>query len=254
MDLSINAVFTGKVCFFLKQIPSTNDYAKELLKKDPKPADGTVIITEDQHGGRGQRGKVWLSEPSKNITLSIIYFPTFLKADEQFLLNHVISLGICDYLFAKKLRKVKIKWPNDILVEEQKIAGILIENSVAGDKIANSIIGTGLNLNQENFSPEFNATSLRLLTGDMYDIPTEVDALVKSIEQRYMHLRNDRKSHLEEYRNLLFGLGKQVTIQFPDRLVEGTIKGVDRDGRLTIETEEGEVAVRHGEAVVSYAN
>ena len=126
------------------QISSTNTVAIELLKKEELP-EGTIIWADEQTKGRGQRGNSWESEPGTNLTISIILFPHFLKAEDQFLLSKVTSLAITDYL-ANRFNQVTIKWPNDIYVANDKIAGILIENSIIGSSFEYAVIGIGLNI------------------------------------------------------------------------------------------------------------
>ncbi|HPH88516.1 MAG TPA: biotin--[acetyl-CoA-carboxylase] ligase, partial [Chitinophagales bacterium] len=147
----------------LPSVDSTNTYAKSLIAKS-SPIDGTVILADEQFAGRGQSGNVWQSEAGKNLTFSIIYQTSFLLATEQFYLNMAVSLGIWSMVNSKlSIEKnkeltihdsrftTKIKWPNDIYVNNQKIAGILIENTISGMHLKHSVIGVGLNVNQEQF-------------------------------------------------------------------------------------------------------
>ena len=136
MEIKVNnTFFTGKFLLHLPSVDSTNNYAKNYIAKS-SPIDGTVILADEQFAGRGQSGNIWLSEAGKNLTFSIIYQTSFLLATEQFYLNMAISLGISAALASILLPdsdlSVKIKWPNDIYVQNKKIAGILIENTISG--------------------------------------------------------------------------------------------------------------------------
>jgi BirA family biotin operon repressor/biotin-[acetyl-CoA-carboxylase] ligase len=175
-----NTFFTGKFLIHLPSIDSTNNYAKEYIAKS-SPIDGTVILADEQYAGRGQTGNVWLSEPNKNLTFSLIYHTSFLLATEQFYLNMAVSLGIWSTV-SNQLSTVKIKWPNDIYVNHQKIAGILIENTISGMYLKYSVIGIGLNVNQDTFPTDVPATSLKCLTGQELDRQSVLNKLLNAVE------------------------------------------------------------------------
>src|SRR5665648_1178797 len=135
----------GSKLYFFENLPSTNTYAAKLLKKNKLP-EGTVVYTNYQSAGRGQTGNIWESEDGKNLLVSIVLFPSFIIPACQFLISITLSLGICDFL-KRYIPACAIKWPNDIYVNNDKIAGILIENSVMEGVIESSIAGIGLNIN-----------------------------------------------------------------------------------------------------------
>src|SRR5262249_40524297 len=116
----------------------------ELASKSALP-EGTVVITSNQYAGRGQRGNEWNSEPGMNLTFSVLLKPSSLSVKNQFFLTIIASLSVFDFLKEKQVGDLKIKWPNDILVYKKKICGMLIENSILGETINQSIIGVGLN-------------------------------------------------------------------------------------------------------------
>src|SRR5688572_32157531 len=151
----------GHSVVFMPECHSTNDEASQLIESSDNVVEGTVVITNDQTSGRGQRGNTWISEPGKNLTFSLVMKPAFLSAQDQFLLNKAFSLGLYDYLHITLKATVKIKWPNDMLANDKKICGILIENQIQGQNIQHSVVGIGLNVNQENFSMP-TATSMKV--------------------------------------------------------------------------------------------
>ena len=114
-----NTLFIGKVLLFLERIASSNQYALNLLDVE-KPAEGTIVLTYDQYAGRGQINKHWESEPGKNLTCSIILYPDFLPARQQFVLSQVVALSIADTLRSFIPNGVKIKWPNDLYIYDKK--------------------------------------------------------------------------------------------------------------------------------------
>ena len=142
-----------------KCIDSTNTQAARELET---AAEGTVWTADFQTAGRGQRGNKWESKEAENLTFTILFRPVFLHPAQQFCISQICSLGVCRYLRSKGL-PAQIKWPNDIYVGNKKICGMLIENSIMGDKLSGSISGIGLNLNQTVFSSDApNPTSLLL--------------------------------------------------------------------------------------------
>ncbi len=172
-----------------EKLTSTNDYAKHILANNT-PNDGTVILADFQESGKGQQGNKWESNEGENLLFSIILFPKNLLATDQFFLNMAISIGILNGL-EKVLRnnKLAIKWPNDILVEDKKIAGVLIENSIEGSSIKSTIAGIGLNVNQQKFEVNFNSISIKNNTEQHSDLQDILEILLKAIEQQYILLQ-----------------------------------------------------------------
>ncbi len=132
-----------KNIIYLHEVESTNNYANQLILSDAAE-EGTVVLAHYQKKGKGQHGNNWESEDEKNLLMSIIIFPGFLDAGKQFLISKVVSLALIDFL-KTETEDVSIKWPNDIYVGKNKIAGILIENSVKGTNMFSAILGIGLN-------------------------------------------------------------------------------------------------------------
>ena len=177
----------GSKLLFFKNLPSTNSYAASLLREQEVP-EGTVIHTNYQSAGRGQGGNKWESEENKNLLISIILFPSMINPTDQFLISMAVSLGICDFL-DQYTSSISIKWPNDIYVKNDKIAGILIENSIMGDQIENTIAGIGININQTEFVGDApNPVSLANLTGKQYDLNDCLIQLTSDLDKRYKFL------------------------------------------------------------------
>lgn len=232
-----NTVFTGKNLVFVPECPSTNLLAIETSRKSAA-VEGTVVITDCQTAGRGQRGNSWEAEPGLNLTFSLILKPGFLALYKQFLLNVVTSLALKDYL-GDKTTDTFIKWPNDILVHQKKISGILIENQVQGGLLLTSVVGIGFNLNQTAFrSPA--ATSLALVTGRQHDKNEELAGILGRLESRYLRLRSgDERRLVDEYLDGLYWRGQPHLFSSGGIRFEGTIEDVDDDGRLRVRTAQG---------------
>ena len=238
-----NTLFIGKVRQHFKQLPSTNLYALEQLTKS-KPLEGTIITTEAQTEGRGQIGSQWESEAQKNITLSVILYPKFLLAKDQFWLNIAVSLSILDFFQTYILdpHSVKIKWPNDIYVGQKKITGVLIQNQINSSSIQSSVIGFGININQTHFlSNAPNPTSLKLETQKDYELEQLIAVLCQKIESRYLQLRNNKREKLKaDYFHHLFQYQEKCTYQDKSgKQFIGRIIGITPFGKLEIAQEEG---------------
>ena len=229
-----NTLFLGKNLVYVPQCHSTNALATELGQRVETP-DGTLIITDNQTEGRGQRGNKWETEPGKNLTFSLVCKPGFLALKDQFLLNEAVSIGIVDYVTGKVAEKVRIKWPNDILAGEKKVCGILIENHVSGEEILYSIVGIGLNINQTVFGYS-HAGSLRHFTGKEYQLADELAELLQEVEVRYLELKHGGRNELEEkYLELLYQRGEVHQFCAKGEMFEGMITGVNESGQLTME-------------------
>lgn len=188
--------------------------------------------------GRGQRGSGWQSEPGKNLTLSIILKPHFLSIRDQFYLNVFASLAIRDYLLIHKCTDSSIKWPNDIFLGDKKVCGILIENQVSGSRIDSSVVGIGLNINQQAFG-EVKATSLAMHKHQTFELPKELETLLPLIESRYLQLREGRlELLLRDYLESLYWINEEHTFESAKRgQFVGVIKGVDNSGQLRVAIE-----------------
>lgn len=233
-------LFIGRTVIHLDRIDSTNNYARQLVR-DKMPIEGTVVVAQVQTAGRGQRANTWLSQPGSNLTCSYILQPAFLAAPQQFLLGAAVALAVFDTVLKFVPKKaVHIKWPNDVLVEEKKIAGILIENSLRGNQIDHSVVGIGLNVNQTNFAPELNATSLSLVANTSLTCKEVLAELNVHLEKHYLRLRQgNMQAILNMFNQHLLGFKQQrlLTINNVDERV--TIMGARPSGELQLQRANG---------------
>ncbi len=237
-----NTVFIGKVLFSLERIASTNLYALDLLDEE-KPIEGTIVVAHDQYAGRGQVNKHWESEPGKNLTCSIILYPDFLPARQQFVLSQIVALSIADTLRSFIPDGVKIKWPNDLYIFDKKITGTLIQNALQGSTIKSTVIGIGLNVNQINFiSAAPNPTSIYLETNKVVDLHIVLTKFCQSLEKWYLKLKAGKVEEIQTaYFNQLFRRNEIHSYRRPDgRIFSGRIQGTNAIGQLVVATEEGE--------------
>lgn len=240
-------LFVGKKIVYLPTCHSTNATATELVRNE-NLAEGTVVITDAQTAGRGQRGTRWTTSPGENFTFSLVLRPVFLAASEQFLLSQAIALAVHRFV-GYFTNKVQIKWPNDIYVNQSKLGGILIENAWQGTRMSHAVVGIGLNVNQVQFESELQltdrgammrATSLRLETGKSFLLPSLLPDLLQSLEQDYLRLRAGQYEPIRnDYQNALLGFGEKRLFRENGETFEGIVKGVTVSGRLCIQKKNG---------------
>ena len=216
----------------LKEISSTNDYALELARTENVP-EFTVIRADFQTKGRGQVGNHWVADSGKNLLFSVILHPTHISANNQFILSQCVSLALfrtvslfCD--------NVAIKWPNDLYVDDKKIAGILIENLLNGKQIASSIIGIGLNVNQENFIGAENPISLKDILHNNLNINEILVLFLQGLQSLYTMISAQNETIRRKYLAHLYLLGKQAQYKDKNGTFTGAISSVSDDGKLHI--------------------
>jgi len=231
----------GSKYIFVRNTESTNTIAAGLIKSESIP-EGTIIHTDFQTAGRGQKGNQWESEEGMNLLFSIVLYPIMISPEDQFIISMIISLGICDFLKIH-IPVSKIKWPNDIYAGDDKIAGILIENSITGNVISYSVAGIGLNINQTVFPGYIpNPVSLKILTGKEHDILTCLKQLAGFLDRRFKQIISGNHSEIRnEYISSLYRLYEWHEFSTMDGKFSGRIIAVDDSGRLMAEDQNGEI-------------
>jgi len=222
----------------LQSVDSTNNYAASLLKLS-EVVEGTVVLAYHQTNGRGQRGNSWSSNPGQNLLCSIILRPHFLKPADQFGLIQMVSVALVNYLKSEGV-EADIKWPNDILVNEQKIAGILIENILRGNQIECTIVGIGLNMNQQIFASEWKATSILLETGLQKDVLLELPNVISNIEKAYADLQFRPDALDAAYLDKLYGFQQPLYYRDGDVIYKAIIEKIGEQGELHLRKADGQ--------------
>ena len=232
----------GSNLLFFQNLPSTNAHTFDLLKKSKLP-EGTILYTNYQSAGKGYSGNKWESEDGKNLLISIILYPSFIKPEDHFLISMVISLGVCDFLM-RFIPECSIKWPNDIWVNNDKIAGLLLESSLTGNQIEFTVAGIGLNINQQRFlSNAPNPVSLNQLTGVNYDLPSSLEILASDLDKRYKQLIGGNYGQIKkEYISKLYRLNRWHEFRDKNGLYRGRVLTVGDYGRLIIEKQNGKIS------------
>lgn len=232
-----NTLFIGQKISFLPACHSTNDLLLEMTTLTNVP-EGTVVITHHQTAGRGQRGNSWEAQPGQNLTFSVLLKPVFLPATRQFDLNIAISLSLFGVLSAYFPDKIALKWPNDLYYQDQKLGGILIENTVKGTDLAQSVAGIGLNVNQVEFAHP-RAVSMRSIAKQPFPLEDIVNEILEQLEANYLQLRAGWPEELRTaYHSALYARDQRKLFRIGEAIREGIIRGVDPTGRLLVEIEE----------------
>ena len=182
----------------LNETHSTNSYLRELIMREKEQPEGTVVITDYQTAGRGQKGNSWESERGKNLTFSILLHPNHIPPGKQFILSQLISIAIVGVL-KEYDRHFTIKWPNDIYWKEKKIAGMLIEVDLTGSSLSNAIIGIGININQRHFKSDApNPVSLTQITGKEHNLSELLEKILDSIVDEYNKYTPDNEEEIRQ--------------------------------------------------------
>lgn len=232
----------------LNDIDSTNNYAIRLIDAN-KARHGLTITAQTQSAGKGQRGKIWVDEPGQSLLMSIILLPN-REINEQFVFNSAVAVAVVNVLksFCPKCG-IRIKWPNDIIINDKKAGGILIENVLRGNRWTHCIVGLGLNIEQRSFPKDLPyATSLRIATG----INTNITKLRDSIREFIIQtaIKQPPEEIMAQYNGLLYKRGQKQTFSDSSGKWEATILHANNDGTIDLQLVDGTIiSARHGEVV-----
>jgi BirA family biotin operon repressor/biotin-[acetyl-CoA-carboxylase] ligase len=224
----------------LKSIDSTNNYLKNLLK-NREVVEGTAILADEQTAGKGQGSNSWHGKPGLNIAISILLKP-LIKANIHFCLCELVSLAIVDMLRDFKITS-RVKWPNDIYVNDKKIAGILIENILESDTVNYSILGIGLNVNETDFPGNLpNPVSMKSILNKNIIRENVVKALLKKISLRYYQIRSkDFESLHNDYNCKLYKKGLLSNYKAGEQQFKATLIEANKTGELVLRSEKNEI-------------
>jgi BirA family biotin operon repressor/biotin-[acetyl-CoA-carboxylase] ligase len=235
--------------FPLILVDSTNTYAHQLISEGL--SEDALVYCSEQTAGRGQRGNTWVSKAGDGIYCSFVLFHKNAFVRDQFVFNMLIAVAVGSYLASKGIKNAKIKWPNDLLVGQKKIAGLLIENSLKGEKIAVSIVGVGLNLNQlwtnDNF--ETPSTSLKIIIEEDYNYETEVLLLAEHIKKHLDYFKSGQYELISKlYHQHLYQINEYVEFLIDNQIVDARLEGINSDGSASVFYEGESRKVYHPQA------
>lgn len=242
------------------QVGSTNDIARRAGREGR--AEGLVVLSEEQVHGRGRLGRTWTAPPGSSILCSVLLRPRFSPQQAFYLtiaaavsiLRAIRSLAPEDSQPARNINNIEqspipdlqsaIKWPNDILLNERKVAGILCESEFSGGDWAFAVIGFGINVNlrRDEFGPlREQATSISAELGRAIDRARLLARVLDELEVCYLSLQNGQNGHIfRAWQDALATLGKSVTVRDPAGEVNGIAVRVDPDGALVVKSRGGE--------------
>jgi len=229
----------GKNIIRLDIIESTNDHLKNSINSTVDFNNGDIVIASEQTQGKGRGENSWESEPDKNLTFSILLKPGFLETEQQFLLNKAISFGILEFINSIiKDQIITIKWPNDIYINDGKVAGILIDSAIIGNKISHSVVGIGININQLNFNQYLpNPISIRNFIDSDLDLDKCLISLCYFLNLYYKSLINLDFNKLDQsYYTALYRFNEFHKFKIEKNIIDAKIVGVNEFGKLQLET------------------
>lgn len=227
----------------LDEVSSTNDYMIENIKSGVIQKEGSVVVANYQTAGKGLDQNKWESEAGKNLLFSILLKPAFLPADQQFQLTKIISLAIHDFVRNYlPNERIKVKWPNDIYVGNKKIAGVLISNTIKGKEIMHTVVGVGININQQTFGNQIlNPTSLWHYLNTELKIDFCLKNVLSHIQKRYQQLKDNDSYQINfDYKKALYRLNDFNLFNYKESMISARIVGVTEYGQIKLIQKNGE--------------
>ena len=227
----------GKRLLFFQEVSSTMDEAGQRAERGTE--EGTVVVAETQTASRGRQGRAWVSQ-SGNLYLSVVLYPSIQTLPH---LNSLCGVAVVRAIANTTGLKPRIKWPNDILLDGKKVAGILVESAIAGDDVRHSIVGIGVNVTLNPDEIDFiagEATSLNQASAG--DIPREdlLREILQQLDSLYIEL-NHGNTPVEEWEELLDTLGQRVRVTWRGEEYVGHAEGIDEVGSLLLRQDNGRV-------------
>lgn len=233
--------FFGRRVFYFQQVPSTNKLAQELAGSGAP--DGSLVVAEEQTGGRGRLGRGWFSPFGQGIWCSLILYPPVRPADAP-PLTMLTAVAVARAVTLVAGVRPGVKWPNDLLLDGKKFCGILTEMSAEVERINYLVIGTGINVNGEDFPAEIRdvATSLKIYTGRVFSRVKLLQAFLQEMEQLYrIWLQEGFLPILELWKQLCVTLHCPVRVSSIKESAEGWAEDVDNEGNLIVRLADGSI-------------
>jgi len=233
----LNTKIIGKNIYYFDSLASTMDGAMQLgIKSAP---EGTIVLAETQSKGRGRMGRDWVSPKYKGIYFSLILRPQ-IPPQQLPILTLLTAVSICEALESNYSLEAKIKWPNDIFIENKKLGGILTELNAEMDQVRFVVIGIGLNINNDRKSLMPSATSVFAEKGEIFNRVKILQLILKSIEENYFLLKSKGPDFIiDRWRHRNITLGRRVKISFHKEHIEGQAVDIDSDGALLLRKDSG---------------
>ncbi len=229
--------------YYMEEVTSTNDVARNYFTEG-KAHHGDVLIAEYQTKGKGQQGNSWESAHGQNLLFTVLLEPDFLSSEDLIYLNIAISLALQHAIQKNITDKVYIKWPNDIYIENRKVAGILVENILGNPQVKLTIAGIGINVNQQGFNSP-HAVSIGQVTQQWHDKEIILNQFLEGLRIQYQRLiKEDWLGFMEDFHSVLFRYKKETGFMKDNRKFTAKVMGMDAAGRLALEVD-GKLAYFH---------
>ncbi len=248
IEKEINTFVLGKKVYYFDEIDSTNEYAKKLINDNID--EGTLIVADSQNKGKGRLDRKWLSNKGDGIFLSLILKPNI----ELFSIMQVTLLAgisVCNAIKSCTGLDAKIKWPNDIIIDNKKVCGILTEINAQIDKISYVILGIGINVNNSKFDValENKATSIFLQINKKFERQKIIATFLQDFESKYFKYikEKDFSLFLNDYKELCLNIDKDVKIIYNKKEIIGKVIDISSLGEIILETKEGILKISSGE-------
>ncbi len=238
----ISTKLFGKDIEYFRLTSSTMDEAQYLIEKGCP--NGMLVVSEEQTSGRGRQKRKWLSPRGVNIYASLVYMPQNMPSVKSIELMFAASIAIVEALSDIGIDNAKIKWPNDVLVNGKKIAGVLLETKSESGILKTVVIGFGVNVNMEEIPDEIeeDATSVYLELGQKVDRTQLLVNILYYLENLVSLIESDRENEvIELWKHYDTTLGKRVAVISGDKRIEGVAKDLDDKGFLLVKTDEGKL-------------
>jgi BirA family biotin operon repressor/biotin-[acetyl-CoA-carboxylase] ligase len=235
------------------QLPSTNSYLKE--KGTVGEQEGLIVLADTQTMGRGRLDRKWFS-PAGGLYFSVLLRPMTLHLKETPIITLTVGVAVASVLQSALGLTPQLKWPNDVLLANKKVAGILVESAFIGQDIDYAVIGVGVNANTQvtEFPSEVQktTTTLQEMLHRMIDLPRLFGYLIGQLEFWYIRLRDQGfKAISKHYRRICTTLGQCITVDLGDKRLTGVAKDIGPDGSLILQTATGREAINFGDIVSS---
>jgi BirA family transcriptional regulator, biotin operon repressor / biotin---[acetyl-CoA-carboxylase] ligase len=251
-DIKLNTDFIGRNFIYADEIDSTNSLL--LDKKNKFNSNGTVLLAEKQNKGRGRKDRAWYSAKGQNLTFSILLTNKKFDSNELNFINFVSCISVAVAIESLFQIKTELKWPNDVLSEGKKLAGILLESSSQGDKIDRVVIGIGINVNQTQFQGQYNIepTSIKIEAASDIQVNREMflAEVLNIFESELSKIENDKKSILNEYRHRCSMIGARISVSDGTSSKNGIFEDIDENGFILLRTKNKTETIHSGDVTL----
>jgi len=247
-DIKCNTEFIGRNFIYLEEVDSTNSF---LLNGADYNEHGTIVLAEYQSAGKGRLDRNWVSTKEENLLFSILLNEN-IDAENVNLLVLGSSLAVAQSIENLFQLPVEIKWPNDVLIEKKKVAGILLESSSKGNKIEKVVIGFGVNVNQTTFEGQYNIhpTSIRLEAGHPVSRERVLSEILNNFEEVLINIYEDPLKVLNDWKSKCKMLGERIAIIDGENKKTGIFEDVDDKGFLLLRTPSGLEKILFGDVSI----